>query len=314
MGPHPAVAEIRRAVRTALDDVDGPVLVALSGGADSTALAAATAFVTARDGRNAGAVCVDHQLQEGSGDQARRAAQLAYDLGLTPVHLVPVEVEVGAGPEAAARVARYRALETTRGTASVLLGHTRDDQAETVLLGLGRGSGPRSIVGMRPRDGAYLRPFLDVTRDTTLAACAALGLPYWSDPHNDDARFRRVRLRHEVLPVLEQALGGGVRDALARTAALLREDLEALDELAGAAHSDDLPIELLADQPKAIRTRRLRSWAAAHGAGPLTATHLVHLDALVTHWHGQSGVDLPGGFVATRRSGRLQVQPRSRPA
>ena len=114
----------------------------------------------------------------------------------------------------------------------MLLGHTRDDQAETVLLGLGRGSGPRSIAGMRRREGRYLRPFLDLDRATTERACAALGLPVWHDPHNVDPSFRRVRLRREVLPLLEDVLGGGVAAALARTADLLRADVDALDHLA----------------------------------------------------------------------------------
>ena len=310
MGPHPAVAEIRRAVRVALAAVDGPVLVAISGGADSTALAAATAFECARTGRAVAAISVDHGLQPGSAAQAERAGQLAYELSLDPVHVVTATVGTFGGPEGAARDARYAVIERTRGSACVLLGHTRDDQAETVLLGLGRGSGPRSVAGMRTHDGPYVRPLLGIGRSTTVAACEALGLPYWSDPHNDEARFRRVRLRKEVLPLLEEVLGGGVAEALARTATLLQEDLDALDGLAGPVGPDELPVELLADQPRAIRTRRLRAWAAAQGAGPLSAVHLIHLDALISDWHGQDGVDLPGGFVATRRSGRLHVRPR----
>ena len=146
-----------------------------------------------------------------------------------------VRVGAAGGPEAAARAARYRALADAAGDGTaVLLGHTLDDQAETVLLGLGRGSGPRSIAGMRPVDGRWLRPLLGVRRETTRAACTAEQLAYRDDPHNADPRFTRVRLRREVLPLLEDTLQGGVAAALARTAELLRDDLDALDDLAAA--------------------------------------------------------------------------------
>lgn len=319
MGPHPAVATIRRAVRDALLGLDGPVLVACSGGADSLALAAAVAFECAKEGRPTGAVTVDHGLQEGSGAQARRTAALCYELGLDPVHLVEVEVGTGGGPENAARQARYEAFDRVGGDAKIMLGHTRDDQAETVLLGLGRGSGPRSIAGMQLLDGPYLRPFLDVERATTVAACTALGLPFWDDPHNLEPRFRRVRLRREVLPLLEDVLGGGVASALARTAGLVRSDLEALDEIAEAVGTACLQggavdAVSLGRHPLAVRTRVLRSWAGAGGVGALTSVHMDALDALVIDWHGQIGVDLPGGFRASRRSGRLHLHPSHDPA
>jgi len=373
MGPDPAVAAVRRAVRELLRTVVNPgftapeagesgihaegrrVLVACSGGADSLALAAATAFVAPRLGIAAGLVTVDHGLQAGSSEQAARVAQLGYELGLDPVEVVPVDIPrdgVGrdGGPEAAARAARYAALESVAAAldAHVLLGHTLDDQAETVLLGLGRGSGPRSIAGMRavtgrasgvtgrapgvtgrapgatgrasgvmagaPGDGLWLRPFLGLRRATTAAACAALGLAPWEDPHNADLAFRRVRLRREVLPLLEDVLAGGVAEALARTASLVQDDLDALDELASkintraatpgcGAGGIDLDLTGLAEQPRAIRTRVLRAWAECAGAEPLTATHLAALDALVTDWHGQGPVDLPGGIRAVREPG-----------
>ncbi len=142
------------------------------------------------------------------------------------------------GPEAAARAARYAVLEAARGDAPVLLAHTLDDQAETVLLGLGRGSGARSIAGMRVGDPPWYRPLLAERRSLTHAACAELGLTPWDDPHNTDRRFTRVRLRTEVLPLLEDVLGGGVAEALARTAAALREDTDALDDLADRALDD----------------------------------------------------------------------------
>ncbi|MEO8888001.1 MAG: tRNA lysidine(34) synthetase TilS, partial [Jatrophihabitantaceae bacterium] len=237
MGPHPAVAEVRHAVRVALTEVPGecPVLVACSGGADSLALAAATAFLAPRLGRRAGLVTVDHGLQDGSAAQAERVAALGYELGFDPVETLIVDVGVAGGPEAAAREARYGALSDVADAldAYVLLGHTLEDQAETVLLGLGRGSGPRSIAGMQAVGaGRYLRPLLQVRRASTVAACAALGLQAWEDPHNLDPSFQRVRLRREVLPLLEAVLQGGVVEALARTASLVREDLDALDAIA----------------------------------------------------------------------------------
>ncbi|MGI8881316.1 MAG: tRNA lysidine(34) synthetase TilS [Jatrophihabitans sp.] len=315
MGPHPAVAELRSAVRALLPD-RGTVLVACSGGADSVALAAATAFEVCRSGMAAGLVTVDHALQAGSVDRAVAVASLGYELGFDPVEIVPVDVTGDGGPESAARTARYAALDAVAEAldALVLLGHTLDDQAETVLLGLGRGSGPRSIAGMRPRAGRYLRPLLGVRRATTEAACAALDLPVWIDPHNADPRFTRARLRHEVLPLLDDVLGGGVGPALARTADQLREDATALDEIAerfgaesGLTAGDEFEITLLIEQPRAIRVRVLRRWARAAGAGPLTAAHLGGLDRLLADWHGQGPVPLPGGCSVTRSSGRLQM-------
>ncbi len=295
------------------------VLVACSGGADSLALAAAVAFEAPRAGVAAGLVTVDHGLQPQSADQAARVAALGYELGFDPVEILPVRVGTDGGPEAAARAARYRALAaaSTALDAEVLLGHTLDDQAETVLLGLGRGSGPRSIAGMRRRAGGYVRPLLPIRRATTLAACAALGLEPWHDPHNDDPSYQRVRLRAEVLPLLEDVLNGGVAEALARTAGLLRADLDHLDELARSARAaatcaggevgDNraLGVRQLSALPAPVRTRVLRSWAEDGGAGPLTAEHVAALEALVVRWRGQGAVDLPGGVKARRRSGRL---------
>ncbi len=314
MGPDPAVAAVRRAVRAALSRlaVRAPIVVALSGGADSTALAAGVAFLAARQQRPAAAIVVDHGLQAGSAVAARRAAAVAYELGLDPVHLIAVEVGSDGGPEGAARTARYRAIDAVADGAPVLLGHTRDDQAETVLLGLGRGSGPRSIAGMPVWDGRHLRPLLGVDRVTTRRACAELGLPVWDDPHNLDSRFTRVRLRREVLPLLDDVLGAGVPAALARTAQLLREDLDALDQMAGAVFTvvvagAEVDAVALSGHPRAVRTRVLRSWCAGCAVPALTAVHLAGLDALVAAWHGQDAANLPGGFVVRRRSGRLTL-------
>src|SRR5215470_1143508 len=227
MGPAPAVAEVRFAVRKVLATLTGPadgpgrplVLVACSGGPDSLALAAAVAHEAPKAGLAAGGVTVDHQLQPGSAAQAARVAHTLAGLGLDPVLTETVTADGPGGPEASARAARYRALGGAAdrlGAVAVLLGHTLDDQAETVLLGLARGSGARSLAGMAPRSGRYLRPLLGVRRAVTVAACAAEGLPAWADPHNTDPAYTRVRVRHQALPALTAALGPGVAEALAR--------------------------------------------------------------------------------------------------
>ncbi len=311
----PPVAAVRNAVRASLAGLapGDLVLAACSGGQDSLALAAALAFVAPRAGLRAGAVTVDHGLQEGSAERAAALALALGRLGLDPVRTATVAVAGPGGLEAAARAARYAALEETAadvGAVTVLLGHTLDDQAETVLLGLARGSGPRSLAGMPPRRGLFVRPLLGVRRSVTAQACAALGLPAWSDPHNADRRFARVRVRLDALPALEAALGPGIAEALARTAGQLRDDAEVLEKIAAAEREQADPAmsaASLAGLPGALRTRVLRSAALEAGcpAGALTAAHVERIEELVTDWHGQRGVDLPGGVRAARRSGRV---------
>jgi tRNA(Ile)-lysidine synthase len=316
MGPSPAVASVRLAVRRGLADLDAGdvVLVAASGGADSLALAAATAFEAPRLGLRAGAVTVDHDLQVGSGERARKVATVLAELGLAPVDVRAVQVGSGGGPEAAARAARYQALDAAadeHGAAVVLLAHTRDDQAETVLLGLARGSGTRSLAGMAAVTGRYRRPLLGLDRATVRAA--ADGLPVWEDPHNSDPAFARVRVREAALPSLEAALGPGVAAALARTAALSRSDADALDAWAGRAATEvtaadgSLDVAGLDGLPRAVRSRVVRDAALAAGspASDLRAEHVEAVDALVTDWHGQGPLQLPGGVTVSRRCGRL---------
>ena len=332
MGPHPAVAQARACVRRCLGDLEPGdlVLVACSGGADSLALAAALAHEAPRAGLRGGGVTVDHGLQDGSAGQAARVEGDLLALGLDPVRAVRVTVTPGAGPEAAARSARYTALEQEAqqtGAVAVLLGHTRDDQAETVLLGLARGSGPRALAGMAARRGRFRRPMLGLPRATLREACRAQGLEPWDDPHNLDPSYARVRVRRQVLPALEEALGPGIAEALARSAAQLSDDCEALDTIARgeewriqgpdaaaetAGDTTDgtlasVDIEGLAGLAPAIRTRVLRQAALRAGCpgGSLTATHVAALDALVTGWHGQRGADLPGAVQVQRRYGRL---------
>jgi len=306
----PVVADGRRRLRVALDDLSpgSRVEVALSGGADSLALAACLSFVAPQAGWLAGAVVVDHGLQPGSADVAARAAEQATGLGLD-ADIVTVEVGSEGGPEAAARDARYAVLRA-RPVDAVLLGHTLDDQAETVLLGLGRGSGPRSLAGMAAVDGLMRRPFLGLRRADTERICAASGLPWWTDPHNADPRFRRNRLRHEVLPLLEDVLDGGVAEALARTADQLRADTALLDELA-ADVADPCDIPMLAAMAPALRSRVLRRAALEAGAdgSELAAVHLGELDRLVTDWRGQGRIELPGRISASRVGDALQFEP-----
>jgi tRNA(Ile)-lysidine synthase len=336
----PPIADARRAVREALaaaaalpqpdpHDDHGParpeplasgalVLVGLSGGADSLALAAATAFEAPRAGYRAGAIVVDHGLQEGSAEVAARAADQARELGLDPVIVDRVEVDPATGgPEAAARAARHAAFDRARaatGASRILLAHTLDDQAETVLLGLARGSGPSSLQGMRPDTGRLLRPFLRLRRETTRAFCADSGLEPWDDPHNEDRSYTRVRVRHEVLPVLERELGPGVAEALARTAEQLREDDDALDGLALewalelVSQTDDgavaLDVRGLAADPPALRQRIIRLVVSAEFGVSLSRAHTLAVAELITDWHGQGPLDLPGVRVV-RQNGLL---------
>ncbi|MBA0047760.1 tRNA lysidine(34) synthetase TilS [Mycobacteroides sp. LB1] len=262
--------------------------VALSGGADSLALAAAAVA----QGWVVTALIVDHGLQQESAEVAAQARNQALALGCFEASVLSVTVDGAGGLEAAARTARYTALDQARGVLPVLLAHTLDDQAETVLLGLGRGSGGRSIAGMRPWDDPWGRPLLDIRRTETRAACDELGLTPWEDPHNVDARFVRVRLRHEVLPLLEQVLGGGVAEALSRTAASLQEDGDVLDAQARAAFpgSESLAISALLSLAPAVRRRVIRLWLLTGGAQDLNDIQIRAVDALVVQWRGQGGV------------------------
>lgn len=314
-GLDPVTAKGRRAVAAALDDLDpgDRVTVALSGGADSLALAACLSFLGPKAGWDCHALVIDHGLQDDSASVAARAAEQARALGLA-ADIVQVVVTGAGGLEAAARTARYEALLEAAApdqSSVILLGHTLDDQAETVLLGLGRGSGPRSIAGMPPTAGPFRRPFLELRRAETERICAAAGLEYWSDPHNDDPRFRRSRLRHEVMPLLEDVLGGGVAEALARTAGQLRDDVEFLDALAMTASQADLRVADLAALAPALRSRVLRLAALDAGVAgsDLTAGHLDELDRLVTDWRGQVRVELPGRISVVRDREALRFVP-----
>ncbi len=323
-GPDPAVAAARLAVRRQLFDLPPrPVLVACSGGADSLALLAATVFESRGRPWSVVGVTVDHALQDGSAERAEDVVRQMTALGVDETMGIRVSVEApGIGPEAAARQARYAALSQAAerlGAPLVLLGHTSDDQAETVLLGLTRGSGGRSIAGMRRRyvEGGttFARPLLDLTRAETEQACRAQGIDWWEDPHNDDPRFTRSRLRRRVLPVLEEELGPGVARALARTADLLQQDLGSLDELADdaleSARADGgINVAWLEMQPPAILTRVLRRAAVDAGARSAELTKQ-HVDALAVLMHGHRGrqVNLPGHLTAYVDGTTMRFRP-----
>ena len=313
-----AVGQLRAAVETftkAHLALGNPWCVALSGGPDSLALTAVAARL-----RPTTALIVDHGLQSDSAAVAKTAREQAVALGCVDAQVLCVQVDRPSGPrggpEAAARAARYAALGAHR-EGPVLLAHTLDDQAETVLLGLGRGSGARSIAGMRPHDPPWCRPLLGVRRAVTHAACRELGLTAWRDPHNTDPRFTRARLRQEVLPQLEDVLGGGVAEALARTATALREDTELIDGLAAHALPDvvagsGLRTESLAALPDPVRRRVIRGWLLAGGATGLTDKQIRGVDTLVTGWRGQGGVAVGSTLrdqrlIAGRRDGVLTL-------
>ncbi|WP_250284937.1 MULTISPECIES: hypoxanthine phosphoribosyltransferase [unclassified Frankia] len=330
-----AVSGIRVAVRRSIADLapGSLVLVACSGGADSLALAAALAFIAPRRALRAGLLTVDHGWYEGSAAQAATVAARGRALGFDPVEVLPAH---SPRSEGAARQARRSALLDAAGrlgASALLLGHTLDDQAETVLLRLARGSGTRSLAGMPRLDGVIRRPLLDVRGSATRDACLAEGLTPWDDPTNADEAFARARVRHRALPVLEETIGPGIAEALARTADLLRADTGALDadaalayerltlpqpphqlrghdrDAAGPPARVDLDLAGLAGLSEALRTRVLRRAALAVGSAPtgLRADHVRAMDDLVTRWRGQKPVPLPSGVVAVRADGRISV-------
>jgi len=324
-GPHPSVAATRVAVREMLDGLElgTRVWVACSGGPDSLALAAATSFVARKEGFFAGAIIVDHGLQEDSAAVASHAAAQVRRAGISTVHIERVVVGRDGGMEAAARNARYAAIErrvSSEGgiNPQILTGHTMDDQAETVLLALARGSGARALSGIPVRRGRIIRPFLSLRRRDTVTACKVLELTPWNDPTNELVNGpRRSALRMRVMPELVSVLGEGVISGLARSAALLQADADELERQArsamllseSAVRGEEWRCDMLAALPDAIRSRMLKMLAENKGAGPLTAYHVSALDALVRSFHGQGPVSLPGGYEARREYGRLVIAP-----
>lgn len=261
-------------------------------------------------------VVVDHGLQINSAEVATSVVAKLKNLGFEDVFSARAHVTMQDGIEASARRARYQVFQQALDTYSstvFFLGHTLDDQAETVLLGLARGSGTKSLSGMPEVIGPFIRPLLHIESATTDAACVEYGIEIWNDPHNLNEDFRRVRVRKNILPAMEENLGPGISDALARSARLLREDATALDEWAARIYGEldpkNLDIEVLSGLPKAVRSRviRMAIYAAGAPSGSISADHIVPIEALVTNWRGQGAADLPGGVKVARISGRLSL-------
>jgi tRNA(Ile)-lysidine synthase len=314
------MADVRRAIRDAWDLVGltqgSTVAVACSGGADSLALASAALFEGNRAELKVIAVIVNHNLQEGSKEIALKTQALLTDLGFDLVEVVDVTVQQNSlGMEAAARNARYEALSEfaqKHHATFTMLGHTLDDQAETVLLGLARGSGAKSMSGMPTlsNDGKYLRPLLKITRKETVSYCEDLRIQYWSDPQNLDTKFSRVKARLKVLPVLEEELGPGIAQALSRTAEILQDDISYLELQADEAfktatrttnNSVIIDTDAFEGLPKALANRVIHKSLSLMGAEPAK----VQIDAvmdLVNNWHGQKPLTLPS--VRVERKGK----------
>lgn len=298
------------------------VLIACSGGPDSLALAAAAAHFTRRGKARVGAAVIDHQMQSGSAEVTESTVRVLENMGLDPVISRRVTVDrAGHGPEMAARLARYGALNDIAESIdadAVLLGHTRNDQAETVLLGLARGSGTRSLSGMSPghkiENVQYMRPFLNVTREETEEICRAEGLEPWHDPSNSDTTLMRSKVRHEVLPWLENHLGPGVSNALARTASVLNADADFLDEQAAeyfrrarldqaASLSENLELDCHALQaaPAAMRRRMLAQACVAVGGDTPTFERLSALEEFALGYGAAGPLQMAGKVTVWRR-------------
>jgi tRNA(Ile)-lysidine synthase len=310
----PSLWEIRKAVKPWTADSSQTILFGCSGGADSMALALAL-FLEANQTKVI-PVVVDHGLQDGSAQITSQTISKLKEIGYTQVETAVAQVKITDGLEASARRARYQIFNQfidTYRPKYFLLAHTLNDQAETVLLGLARGSGARSLSGMAVENNIYVRPLLKISRQTTVAACYEGGIEIWSDPHNDDLRFARVRVRKNALPNLEENLGPGITEALVRSADLLRDDADALDSFALEYFAQTDPLNLSVNElerlPRAIRTRvlRLAIYQAGAPAGSLSAEHINGAEALISDWHGQKELSLPGDVKLLRNSGRITL-------
>ena len=313
--------ELQNAVQNLLKDLDPGdlVLVGCSGGADSLALVWTTSVVGKRLELKTGAVIVDHQLISESNDVAQNAKKQCEELGIEKVIIKKVEVnQTNEGLEAAARIARYEAFENVLHETNakvILLAHTQDDQAETVLMRLTRGSGAKSLSGMSAISGKYLRPFLHLRKKIVHDSLDVIGMKAWQDPANFDNQYLMVKVRQELMPKLIEVLGEGAISSLDKTSQLLRLDNQALDDLAQKfvdaqddVKKNGLKVKELENLPEAIRTRVLKICAVASGVhpGPFSFEHIEAIDALVKNWHGQGNVDLPGFIQATRVDGSLR--------
>ena len=320
----PAIADVRRAVREALEKLNlssgDTILVAVSGGADSIGLASATLFEGSKLQLKVAAAIIDHGLQDGSGSVAEKAKELCEALGLIPVSVSKVQVtQSGDGMEAAARSARYLELEMVRaqlGAKAIFLGHNLGDQAETVLLGLIRGSGLSAISGMRQIDSdrKLIRPLLGLTRDQIRQSVLDQGLEIWDDPQNLDEDFTRVKVRR-ILSQLESELAPGISEALVKTALIAQETEDFLvqeaDRLLAEARIDSqsFKIAVLEKSQIGLRRKTLHLIALTQGAKNLSRSQVLEIDALLINWHGQKQLRL-SGITVERVNNQLVFSPR----
>ncbi|HJD69882.1 tRNA lysidine(34) synthetase TilS [Corynebacterium kroppenstedtii] len=319
------------------DELSFSCIIGCSGGADSLSLVGCAI----KQGWRVHAVVIDHGLQAGSAGVATRAANVCQALGASSQ---VVKVSPREATETAAREERYRALGQVaqeRGGLPVLVAHTGDDQAESLLLGLARGAGLGSIAGMPPvlfhhpvvdaGATALGRPLLSIRRDNTIGACAELGITPWHDPTNTSGDNLRSRVRTQLIPQIRSVLGEGTVDNAIATAAMTRTDDDYLAQRAtdalkecechgssvdnsGSPESSGLDIATYLRQPQALRGRIIKQWLH-HRAGPLTRAHVTAIDALATQWHGQGGVAIPwartpappGRLLVVRRHDELQL-------
>ena len=314
----PALLEIRKAVRVWFEKLEpnSKVCVGVSGGADSLALAIAANLEAKNFTIDLIAVVVDHGLQENSAQIAEFAKKQLTKIGYKDIFVGKANVQITDGLEASARRARYKVFQQaieTYGVNTFLLGHTKNDQAEGVLLGLARGSGTKSLSGMQEVSGIFIRPLLAIDRLTTESACNEAGIEFWVDPHNSNDDFTRVRVRENILPLLEVQIGPGIADALSRSAKILREDASALDQWAESIFATidptNIEVSALLDLPIAIRSRifRMAIYAMGAPAGSISAAHIEPIEAFVSDWRGQGHTSLPGGVKVSRISGRLSL-------
>ena len=310
----PNLWQIRKAVKSFLDKTNEVILFGCSGGADSLALA--LALFAEREGKTIIPVVVDHGLQPESKKITADVVSKLKSIGFNQIESAIAQVVVTDGLEASARRARYKIFNQYIDTYQpeyFFLAHTLNDQAESVLLGLARGSGARSLAAMAVENNKFIRPLLKISRATTESACEESGVDYWSDPHNDDLRFARVRVRKNALPNLEENLGPGITEALVRSADLLRDDADALDSFALEYFAQTDPLNLSVNElerlPRAIRTRvlRLAIYQAGAPTGSLSAEHINGAEALISDWHGQKELSLPGDVKLLRNSGRITL-------
>ena len=286
-----------------LDDITSPVVVGCSGGPDSLTLLAVACDL----GLAPIAVHVDHGLRDGSAAEGDVVAAAAQRLGAR-VEQRSVEVGAGANLEARARDARYRALEGAareHGASAVLVGHTADDQAETILLALLRGSGSAGLAGMPVRRDLIVRPLLKLRRAETEACCASLGLDPVRDPTNDDRAYRRAWIRHEVLPLLASGAARDLVPVLTRQADVLRDESEYLDALARAAWPPDdhhAPADVLDRLPRPLARRAVRCWLGS----PPPSLHEVERVLAVARRDARA-TELAGGRRVRRTRGELIV-------